>query len=88
MMIPTIHLNGTGKTTLLEELVAALTALNNAHDALCRVTVHGRDYYPQGPSAASQAIREHGMRRAAIEQVIEDLKALYTGIEAQTWKRL
>ena len=50
-VLPTIHLNGTGRDTLLREYSQARKALFEAQSAFSRITVHGRDYYPQGPAA-------------------------------------
>ena len=46
--IPTLHLNGTGKTTLRDEYAAAYDALTKALEAFASTTCNGRDFYPQG----------------------------------------
>ena len=86
MMIPTIHLNGTSATWLLEELADASTALGTAIDALRQVTVHGRDYYPQGDHAYPQARAEHDARLNALTAVQQDLQAMYLEIETRNRK--
>jgi hypothetical protein len=53
--IPTLHLNGTGATTLRDEYAAAYDALNKAIEAFASTTCNGRDFYPQGPGAYDQA---------------------------------
>ena len=45
--IPTIHLNGTGATTLRDEYAAAYDAIGKAVDALVAATCNGRDF-PNG----------------------------------------
>jgi hypothetical protein len=45
--IPTLHLNGTGKTTLRDEYAAAYDAIGKAVDALVAATCNGRDF-PNG----------------------------------------
>ena len=45
--IPTIHLNGTGFTTLRDEYAAAYDAIDKAIDALAAATCNGRDF-PNG----------------------------------------
>lgn len=53
--IPTIHLNGTGFTTLRDEYAAAYKAIDKAIDALADATLNGRDFYTQAPGAYHQA---------------------------------
>lgn len=57
--LPSMHWNGTGRATLLEEYTRARKALFEAQSAFSRITVHGRDYYPQGPAAFHCAQAEH-----------------------------
>jgi len=83
MMTPTIHLNGTGKRALLDELQTAHAALAAAIDVVRQVTVHGRDYYPQGPAAYTQARHEMDGRLAALAGVQADLQAMYEALSAQ-----
>jgi len=44
--LPVIHLNGTGRTSLLREYQTARQALKNLTGALAKATCHARDYYP------------------------------------------
>lgn len=81
MMIPTVHLNGTGKHNLLSELETAYAAVGTAIDALRQVTVHGRDYYVQGPHAYGQARTEMDVRLDALRAVQDDLLAMHTAIQ-------
>jgi len=83
MMIPTVHLNGTGKGHLLGELEAAHRAIGGAIDALAQVTVHGRDYYVQGDQAYRQARTEMDRRLAALRAVQDDVLTMHTAIEEQ-----
>ena len=64
--IPTIHLNGTGFTTLRDEYAAAYDAIDKAIDALVAATCNGRDFYVQGGSAYYQARDE---RQAALDKL-------------------
>jgi hypothetical protein len=66
--IPTIHLNGTGATTLQEEYWAAHEAIDAALEKLSEATLNGRDFYPQGPDAYQQARKE---RCAAFQKLHE-----------------
>ena len=66
--VPTIHLNGTGFTTLRDEYAAAYDAIDKAIDALAVATCNGRDFYTQGPGAYHQARDE---RQAALDKLRE-----------------
>lgn len=83
MMIPTIHLNGTSKANLLDEIEAAYVAIEAAISALRQVTVHGRDYYVQGPNAYPQARDEMDKRLASLYTVQQELQSMYEAIHAQ-----
>jgi hypothetical protein len=65
---PTLHLNGTGKTTLRDEYAAAYSAIDKAIDALADATLNGRDYYPQ-PEGAYYKAREE--RTVALDKLRE-----------------
>ena len=73
MIHPTIHLNGTSRETLISEYREAYDALQLAQQALCKVTVHARDYYPQGDEAFKQAKDEHIARVLKLAEVNGDL---------------
>lgn len=83
MMTPTIHSNGTSKQNLLQELTEAHAAVGAAIAALRQVTVHGRDYYVQGPAAYPQAREEMDRRLASLGQIADDLTEMYHAVEAQ-----
>lgn len=73
--LPTIHLNGTGQESLRSEYLAAIRGLNTFRDTLSRATVHGRDFYPQGPDAINQAIAERQAVHAHLAAVDDYLAA-------------
>lgn len=83
MMIPSVHLNGTGKASLLAELEEAHNALLVADQKLRQVTVHGRDYYVQGANAYGQAREEMDRRLAALDQLMKDVREMHAGIQSQ-----
>ena len=74
MQVPTIHLNGTPASHLAQEVEDAYAAVNAAIDALAKMTVNGRDYYPQGPDAFELANREHADRIARLRSVANELE--------------
>jgi hypothetical protein len=45
--LPTVHLNGTSKASLLEGNVRILSAINELREAISSCQFHGRDYYVQ-----------------------------------------
>src|ERR1035437_3626914 len=75
--LPTIHLNGTSATSLAREAEAACGALTNALEALAAMAPHGRDYYPQGPDAYTQAAEEHRSRLDRLETVSAEVHTIY-----------
>jgi hypothetical protein len=83
LMIPTVHMNGTGKETLLREYVNAMNALDMAIDALRFITVHGRDYYPQGNDAINDAMAQRASHFEKLEEVRFEIEAIAVAISEQ-----
>ena len=83
MRAPTIHLNGTAKVDLLNEHEAAIRAVSNAIETVNLITVHGRDYYPQGAEAYAEARQEMNVRLDALRTVRDGLLVLWQEIQAQ-----
>jgi hypothetical protein len=71
---PTIHLNGDRQESLLEESVNALGALRDARAALCNITVNGRNFYPQGPDATNQALKDFRAMLGRFDLVVEEVE--------------
>ena len=86
MMVPTIHLNGTSREALLEQVCNAGHAARILADALSEMAPNGRDYYPQGDHAYPQARAEHDARLNALTAVQQDLEAMYLEIETRNSK--
>lgn len=84
MRTPTIHLNGTSKQALCEQVRDAAHALRDALKMLENAGPHGRDYYPQGPGALDEAIKEHRSRLERIQSVMEELQAIHEAIMRRT----
>lgn len=76
MTLPTIHRNGTAAQTLLDDLCEAMSALRTAAEKVQAAGPNGRDYYPQGPQAITQAQEEHASRLERIDAVRRELEAL------------
>lgn len=81
MMTPTIHRNGTPASQLQQAYEAAYRALTDAIEAVNAASPNGRDYYPQGAQAFTQAAAEHSRRLAALAAVQEELLALHDACE-------
>lgn len=84
MTIPTIHLNGTSRESLMDGFEAAYYALGKAYDVLKQTAPNGRDYYPQGPHALQQAADEHMARLRKIDEVRDEISELMCAISETT----
>lgn len=75
---PLVHMNGSGKDSLLDGYRNAWEALSKAMDALQATSPHMRDYYPlkDGSKLYERARRQHLDRSAALEQIKDDMKEL------------
>ena len=77
--LPTVHLNGTSKESLLEGNVRILSAINELREAIGSCQFHGRDYYVQDLEAvdvdafslAYEERRKHLNNIGDFEQYIE-----------------
>lgn len=80
MITPTIHLNGTSPDRLMEDYGEVIQAHRKALELLCSASPNGRDYYPQGPDAIGQALREHDERVLRLHQTIGELERIRESI--------
>lgn len=81
MRIPTLHLNGSSKASLLDPLNRVSVLLSDAlrvmqHD----VTPNDRDYYPQGNGIGAVAREEHVNRMHRLESVLAEITELRDSI--------
>ena len=83
MLVPTIHLNGTDKQSLLDGYMHALEALRAAQDALGSIAPNPRDYYVQGDEAAYVAAKEHAQRYMALVTIIREIEAIAEKVSDQ-----
>lgn len=77
MMTPSVHLNGTPRDRLLEQLETAGSALRRAIGCLHDAAPNARDYYTQGDHAYTAAAREHNARIARVHDVLAEIQAIY-----------
>lgn len=79
--IPTVHLNGTSKDALVEQLRHAVEAVNRAIDAVSSAAPHGRDYYVQADKDAfTIAARQHAARVVKLSEVAKELETIAIGV--------
>ena len=75
LRVPTIHLNGDTRGTLMAQVCEAYSALGDAIKAVQGMAPNGRNYYPQGPDATRMAQLAHGT-------MVKQLVAIQAEIEA------
>lgn len=76
MLLPTIHMNGTAASDLLEGYCECCHSLRKVLQDLRNHGPNGRDFYPQGTDALWTAQREHAARIAKVNEVLQDIEAL------------
>ena len=76
LMVPTIHMNGTSRESLIEQLCNAVDAMHDAGKLLAAAAPNGRDYYPQGNDAIYKASKDHEARMASLRKIIDELSAI------------
>ena len=75
MILPTIHLNGSGKNTLERDYQNARAKVRDALRVFEAIEFHGRDYYPQGPEAFTQARLERDFMARKLKDIDDYLEA-------------
>ena len=80
IIIPTLHLNGSGFNNLYEQYSVAISALRNARAKL--PAPHGRDYYVI-EGAYDKARRQFEAQVAVLDQLEMEMTAILCGIEKQ-----
>lgn len=76
MQTPTIHLNGSSRSSLMEQYGDSWHAVKDAIKVLSQNAPHARDFYVNGPDAFAIAQEEHIARVRALVKVSEDLYAI------------
>lgn len=72
--VPFVHLNGSSRESLLENLEAAYSAVNAALDALRQCAPNGRDAYPV-PGLMERLTAQHRQRQEHLQAVADSLEA-------------
>jgi len=81
MILPTIHLNGSSKSSLIDDITNAAWKLRQARTSLENMYPNERDYYPQGSAVYQQAREEHDARIRKVTEVMKELEELATAID-------
>lgn len=74
--LPTIHMNGTSASTLVNGYSDAAQACAEAIEAIRKIEFNARDYYLQGDGAFDAARREMDAHVAAIGAAVMALNAV------------
>jgi hypothetical protein len=80
MMVPTIHMNGDSRETLLGQCRKANDALWDAINALQEMAPNGRNYYWQGTDALGKAVAEHRERMNGLYAVKKEIENMMEAI--------
>jgi len=85
LMVPTVHLNGTGRDELLAQITNAISAISDALDAMAKASPHPRDFYVQpaddmGNTAWDIALAQHRLRTQKVTEVMNDLGEVYAAV--------
>lgn len=83
MISPTLHLNGTSSAELIDQLTAAMSAVNYAARAVAAAAPNARDYYVQGPDATARALSEHRSRLSRLQAISDELAAILDNVLEQ-----
>lgn len=82
MQLPCIHLNGTSRESLVNDLEGAGNALELAYQALKETAPNGRDYYPLAEGAFGVAVKEHMDRLRRLDAIKTEVDELIRSIAA------
>jgi len=74
LTLPTIHLNGTSRVTLIEGYLAASRALSDAIRTFDAIEFNCRDYYVQPADAWARATTQRDIAAAHLRSVQQYLK--------------
>lgn len=80
LSIPAVHVSGTSRDVLIEQLVTAMEALDGALAALQAACPNGRDYDPKGASAIHWALFRHVSRVQRLAEVRAELREIAESI--------
>jgi hypothetical protein len=82
LAMPTVHLNGTSKESLLSGLCDVVHALHGAGRKLAAACPNGRDYYVK-PGSFSAALHQHESRMDKLREIIKELETIAEHVSDQ-----
>ena len=79
VIAPSVHLNGTSKKELVEQLRSSVSILESAIEVMKEASPHMRDYYVQkdGDAIFQIARDNHYNRIAKVEAIIQEYHEIY-----------
>ena len=80
LVVPIVHLNGSGLDSLMEACLDQITAIDEAIAVMRQNTPHGRDYYPLGDAAHTQAVEQHMARIAKLQSVCDEVMSIAVAV--------
>ena len=80
LRIPLVHLNGTSKQALLDQIADAGCAVQAAMRKLDDACPNQRDYYPLGEEAWREAVAQHTARLDKLSEVFGELQQIMDGL--------
>lgn len=83
-MTPTIHMNGTSASDLIDQQLAVVKAARELRRALARAAPNGRDFYPQGDDALREARKAYDVEAAQVVSIISNHEAILEALVDQT----
>lgn len=82
VVVPIVHLNGTGKEELLRQRLVFYEALREAEKKLCDMTPNGRDYYVE-PGRMEKANAQHRQRLLTLAGLLAEIELEIDSIDQQ-----
>jgi len=76
LTLPTVHINGSSRDSLLEDYMAAMDSIRLAMKAVQAAAPHPRDYYVQSNMSAHLARDEHVTRLARLRETLDELNTI------------
>jgi hypothetical protein len=73
IVLPIIHLNGSGRENLVELRMNLYHALRDADDRLREMVPNGRDYYPV-PGKLQHALEQHKRRATILKELANEIE--------------
>lgn len=78
---PLVHLNGTSKEDLLDQVRNASTIARELKSALSTMYPNMRDYYPLGEEAFTRAKSQLLRQMTSVNTILNELSFMYEGIQ-------